>query len=100
MQFLDATRTADGQPVALKIIRTEFHPEEVNLARMFSSELHASHAHNHCFRLYDVLDVPDEDGMVLMVMPLLSDFTDPKFETIGEFVSFVKQIFEVSSIQL
>ena len=81
-------------------MHTEFHPEEVNLACMFSSEPHASHPHNHCFRLYGVLDVPDEDGMVLMVMPLLSDFTDPKFETIGEFVSFVKQIFEVSSIQL
>lgn len=68
---------------------------------MFSSAPHAAHAHNHCVRIYDVLDVPDEEGreLVLLVMPLLGDWREPGFGTVGEFVGFVGQVFEVGDIR-
>lgn len=96
--LMDATRVEDGQQVILKQLYTPDSPGEVDLGRLFSKEPHANHAHNHCVRIYDVLDVPDEEGLVLLVMPFLSDWRTPEFDTVGEFVGFVQQIFEVSAI--
>jgi hypothetical protein len=45
--------------------------------------------------IYDVLQVLDEDDRVLLVMPLLREYSSPRFDTFGEAVDFFKQIFEV-----
>lgn len=96
---MDAIRIEDGKQMVMKQVHPADAPEELVIGRLFSNDPQASDAHNHCLRICDVLNVPDEEGVVLMVMPLLSDWRTPEFETVGEFVSFVQQIFEVCSIR-
>jgi hypothetical protein len=67
----------------------------VDIGRFLSSEPLASDPLNHCVPIYDVLQVPDDDDKVLLVMPLLRDYNSPRFDTFGEVLDFFKQIFEV-----
>ncbi|KAH9834812.1 uncharacterized protein C8Q71DRAFT_766503 [Rhodofomes roseus] len=92
--ILDATRLSDGEPVVLKRILTSQHPYEVEITRFLCSEPLASDSRNHCVRLYDVLDVPNEDDMVVLVLPLLRRYDSPPFETVGEAVDFFTQVLE------
>ncbi|THH17972.1 hypothetical protein EUX98_g9032 [Antrodiella citrinella] len=80
--------------VLLKRIRRKVHPYEVEITQSFSKEPMKSHPHNHCIPLFDVLDVPDGDDTSIIVLPLLRLFDDPSFQTIGEVVEFIRQIFE------
>lgn len=82
----------------LKRIITSLHPDEVNIGRLLSSEPHASHVANHCIPVYDVLNVPSEDGEILLAMPFLTQWHTPRFKTIGEMVDFFKQLLEVSGL--
>lgn len=93
--MLDATRQEDGAQVMLKRVRTGRNPDEATIGRLLSSEPYASHPSNYCVPVYDVLDVPDEEGVILIVMPFLRYWEFPAFETIGEVVEFFRQIFEV-----
>lgn len=95
---MNATRITDGKQVALKRIITARYPNEVQLARLFCSETHVSDASNHSVPIYDVLDIPDLEGIVLLIMPLLAKCLPPDFDTVGEFVAFVEQIFGVSAV--
>jgi hypothetical protein len=97
---IDATRAADGSFVMLKQVKPSWHPDEVDIGRMFSSEPLASDPRNHCVPIYDVLQVPDDDELILLVMPLLHEHSGDElpFDTIGEAVEFIRQIFEVWSI--
>ncbi|KAH9931537.1 uncharacterized protein B0H18DRAFT_989848 [Fomitopsis serialis] len=92
--LLDATRIPDGESVVLKRILTTEHPYEVAITRFLSSEPLASDSRNHCVRLCDVLNVPNEDDTVILVMPLLRRYDSPPFETVGEAVDFFSQVFE------
>ena len=38
---------------------------------------------------------PDDHDVSIIVLPLLRQFNDPPFETVGEAVDFFRQIFEV-----
>jgi len=79
----------------LKQIKPSRHPDEVDIGRMFSSEPLASDARNHCIPIYDVLQVPNDDELILLVMPLLHENRNVPFGTIGEAVEFIRQMFEV-----
>jgi hypothetical protein len=94
---MDATRISDGATVALKMIFKSEHPYEVDISEFLSSEPLASESGNHCIPLYEVLEVPDNEDMLLLVMPFLRPYGDPRFETIGEAIEFFKQIFEVGT---
>ncbi len=96
---MDATRLSDGKIVKLKKIVDATHPHELEINQLFSSEPLASHPLNHCVPVYDVLDVPGEDGVHVIVMPLLRAFNDPPLYTIGEAIEFFDQIFHVSIAQ-
>jgi len=48
---------------------------------------------NHCVRLLDVIELPNEPP--IMVHPLLRPFDSPPIQTFGEFVTFFAQICEV-----
>ena len=96
--LLDATRISDGKIVKLKKVVDTTHRYELEINRLFSSEPYVSHPRNHCAPIYDALDVPGEDHVHVIVMPLLRPFTRPPFETVGEAIDFFHQIFEVSSI--
>ncbi len=39
--------------------------------------------------------VPDEPDTTILVLPLLRACNDPKWQTVGEILSFIKQNFEV-----
>ncbi|RDB25455.1 hypothetical protein Hypma_007493 [Hypsizygus marmoreus] len=90
--IMDATRR-DGSHVALKHINVSLHPDEAAIGQLFCSEPLASDPANHCIPILDVLRVPDDDTVIL-IMPLLYDNEIPPFETIGEVVEFFRQIFE------
>lgn len=92
---MDATRVADGALVMLKRVIHSIHPDEVELTEFFSTEPVASDPRNHCVRLHEVLSVPGDVAISIMVLPFLSLFTHPPFRTVGEVVDFVSQIFEV-----
>jgi len=94
---MDATRISDGEIVMMKrIVDTEQY-DELGIGKFFSSELLASNPKNHCVPLLDALEVPDYEGVVLLVMPILRPFKYPKICTYGEALEFFRQFFEVRS---
>ena len=70
------------------------HPHEVEIGRYFSSESLQADPANHCVPIYDVIPIPDEQR-VIIVMPLLRDYVSPSFFTFGEVVECFRQLFEV-----
>ncbi|TRM59178.1 hypothetical protein BD626DRAFT_539448 [Schizophyllum amplum] len=49
---------------------------------------------NHCAPVLEVLPVPDEDGTHIMVLPLLREYDQPRFDTVGEVVACLQQVIE------
>ncbi len=85
-------KCADGSTVILKRVRISEHPMEVEITQYLSS---IADKKNHSPQLKDVLIVPDDDELRILVFPLLRRFDDPEFDTIGEAVDFFRQLFEV-----
>lgn len=98
--ILDATRLSDGAFVTLKVVMQAEHPHEVEIGQFFSSEPLRSHPSNHCVPIYEVLRVPTDLGRMIIVMPLLREYTSPPFSTIGEALECFRQLFEVDKIVL
>jgi hypothetical protein len=94
---LDATRISDGEFVVLKAVRRNDHPFEVEVARYLTSEPLRSDPMNHSVPILDVLAIPDARRDII-VMPLLRPYSDPPFETLGEVVECVRQLFEVLNL--
>ncbi|KAJ6547720.1 kinase-like domain-containing protein [Mycena sp. CBHHK59/15] len=92
--IMDAARIKDGAFVSLKKIRPSKHPMETEIIAMFAAEPVGSDPQNHCVPLYEVLKVPGEEDMIILVMPFLSHWEDPCFATVGEIVDFFGQIIE------
>ncbi|KIM78803.1 hypothetical protein PILCRDRAFT_75089 [Piloderma croceum F 1598] len=90
LTLMDATRISDGPSVALKSIQPSVHPYEIEIGTYLSSKPLASDPQNHCVPIHKVLDVPDVDDRIILVMPLL--------QTFGESVDFFQQIFEVRGL--
>jgi hypothetical protein len=95
---MDAIRVSDGAPVALKRVNVKIHPHELDIARFFSTESMVKDQRNHCLPVLDVLQVPDEQDSILLVMNLVRPYHDPRFDTIGEAVECFRQLFEVRPI--
>jgi hypothetical protein len=95
---MDATRMADGKFVLLKCLQKSVYPFEVEIATFFSSPPLADDPNNHCVPVYEVLQLPDDDDQVIIVMPLLRKYGDPSFDTIGEIMEFFSQIFQVQNL--
>ena len=93
--LLDATRMVDDEIVMLKHIDRNVHPHEVEIGLYFSSEPLASHPKNHCIPIYEVLEIPNTHSEVILVMPFLREFDEPRMKSIGEAVEFFRQVFEV-----
>lgn len=98
---MDGIRESDGQSVTFKLLNTGTILEygtsflEGDLLR----ELHAGELGrdplNHCVPLYEVLHVPGDPNSRLLVTPMLRAMNDPPFDTVGEIVDCIRQIFEV-----
>ncbi|KAG2135802.1 hypothetical protein DEU56DRAFT_806610 [Suillus clintonianus] len=93
-QVVSATRMSDGAHVVLKRIQPSAHPHEIEISRFLSSEPLKGQRENHSVEMLDVLHIPDEADEAILVLPLLRPFDDPPFETIGEIIDFVRQVFE------
>lgn len=85
---------SDGLYISLKVVDKSVHPHEVDIGQYFTMEPLASDPKNHCVPFLDVLSVPNEEGKHILVMPLLLDFTMPRFDTVGEVVECLRQLFE------
>ena len=81
--------------VALKMIFKEKHPYEAGIHKFLTSGALAHEPSNRCIPLYDLLEVPDNEDMLILVMPFLRACHDPRFETIGEALDFFRQVIEV-----
>ncbi|KAF8996494.1 hypothetical protein BDQ17DRAFT_1514116 [Cyathus striatus] len=92
--LLDVLRVSDGKLVALKKVDVSENPDEVGIGCFFSSDLLAAQSKNQCIPLYDVIRIPDSPGHVLLVMPMMVRFYEPRFANIGEIVEFIRQLFE------
>ena len=57
---MDATRISDGRQVILKGLLAEEGPYELEINKLFSTEPLASNPRNHCVRLLDVIELPDD----------------------------------------
>ncbi|KAJ7100633.1 hypothetical protein B0H15DRAFT_770095 [Mycena belliarum] len=84
----------DGQRVVLKAISPSVHPHEIAIGRLFSAPPHSESSWNHCIPFLEVLDDPYDADKKLIVMPLCIPFDEPYFNTVGEVLDFIKQIFE------
>ena len=91
---MDATRISDGAYITLKSIRPSVHPYEEEIGTYLSSDP-LSDPKNHCVPIYEVLQVPDMDDRIILVMPLLRRYDRPPLQTFGECVDFFQQVFEV-----
>jgi len=81
----------------LKNVDPNEYPTECGIANYFSSKELADIPENHCVPIYEALQAPGEDITVL-VMPLLRKCMDPPFETVGEVMDFLGQVFEVRPV--
>jgi hypothetical protein len=93
---MDATRISDGKPVMLKMLPREEGPHELEINKLFSTEPLVSDPRNHCVRLLDVIELPNDPPII--VHPLLRPFFDPPLQTYGEFVTFFSHACEVSPV--
>ncbi|KAG1767447.1 hypothetical protein EDD22DRAFT_967852 [Suillus occidentalis] len=93
-RIMDATRLSDGLYVSLKVIKKSEHPHEAEIGRNFMKVELASDSKNHCVPFLDVLSVPGEDNTQIIVMPLLLDFSKLPFDSFGEVVEMLRQLFE------
>ena len=93
---LDATQISTGDIVMMKKVSRQWHPYEVQLTKMLASEPLRSHPKNHCVPIIEILDVPDDPDLNILVMPLLSFMDEPRFETVGEVLECYRQILEVT----
>lgn len=93
-KVMDATRISDGAFVVLKPINIAMYEEEIPIGLWFSEEPQASDPANHCVPILEVLDFPDVPGKRIIVMPQLCRYDKPRFDTVGEAVEFMRQVFQ------
>ena len=84
----------------LKLVDIVEFPNEIDITTFLSSKELANAPENHCVPILEVLKPRDDQRHVILVMPLLRACLNPPFETVGEVVEFLRQIFEVNSICL
>ena len=80
----------------LKAVDIRENPDELEIATYFSSKQLSDIPENHCVPIFETLKVPDDDYHVILVMPVLRNCMNPPFETVGEVIDFLGQVFDVS----
>ncbi|KIK41252.1 hypothetical protein CY34DRAFT_806284 [Suillus luteus UH-Slu-Lm8-n1] len=93
-RIMDATRLSDGLYVSLKLVEKSEYPHEAEIGLYFMSSKLASDPKNHCVPFLEVLSVPDDNDKQIIVMPLLLNFVKLRFDTFGEVIECLRQLFE------
>ncbi|TFK74307.1 hypothetical protein BDN72DRAFT_955922 [Pluteus cervinus] len=91
---IDATRIEDGKHVILKRVDIKDHPYELDITKLWSSEALSGNPQNHCIPLLQVLYPPDHTDHVIFVLPFLRKFNAPRFDTVGEVIDCLDQLFK------
>ncbi|QRV87085.1 kinase domain protein [Ceratobasidium sp. AG-Ba] len=95
---LDAVRISDQLQVMLKmLVPSEDDREgeqELEILQYFSSPPHDEDSTNHVVPCLDTFPIPDVEGGMLFVMPLLGKYKNPPFYDLSEIHDFLTQIFE------
>ncbi|KAF8517443.1 hypothetical protein BU17DRAFT_12518, partial [Hysterangium stoloniferum] len=92
--IMAATRISNGAVVQLKKISLSKHGNEFSIATHFSSKLLASEPQNHCIPVVEVIKIPKDKNIVVLVFPNFLSLRDAKFETRDDIMEFLGQIFE------
>lgn len=96
--LMDALRLSDGVMVMMKKLKASNSQELEMNQRFYSGLLPVDDLHNHCVPIYEILRLPDDENVYLIVMPFLRPWWPTlyniPFSTVGEGVAFVRQIFE------
>ncbi|TFY71472.1 hypothetical protein EVG20_g1547 [Dentipellis fragilis] len=95
--IMDAIRTTDGSYVTLKkldMTQSRSDMAEIELNKYLSSKKLTADPRNHCVKVFEIFQLPDEQHVYIMAMQSLRPFDDPLFTTIGEAIAFFTQIFE------
>ena len=93
---MEGAHLRNARRVMLRTVPPEEGPHEPQNGRMFSSGEIATTSRNHCVPQLGVMTLPNL-GQLLMVMPFLRHFDNPRFQTLGESVAFFTQICEACS---
>lgn len=97
-RIMDAVRIADDRLVMFKLIKKSHYPHELEITQFLADTTRAD-PRNHTVPILDVFDVHDDADFTIIVMPLLRQCDRPKWKTVGEVISFLCQIFEVSLLR-
>ncbi|TBU31687.1 hypothetical protein BD311DRAFT_656397 [Dichomitus squalens] len=92
--LMDAVSIPDNQLVVLKKVLKSFNPLEVEVVQYLSSEALRSDPRNHTVPILEIFSVPDDPEATVLVMPLMRQCDDPAWQTVGEIVAFLTQVFE------
>ncbi|KAK7448445.1 hypothetical protein VKT23_013707 [Stygiomarasmius scandens] len=100
--LMDAIRTSDGLMVMIKKLQVPdlANPSrELQMNQLFHSGfLSVDDAHNHCIPVNEILRLPEDEHVHLVVMPFVTPWwpywRDLPFDTIGEALGFMRQLFE------
>ena len=95
---MDAVRICDNQPVMLKMVALPGQPDshELSVIHYLSLPDVSQDPQNRCVPIYDILyNIPDDPQNAIVVMPLLRQFDSPRFDTVGEILGFLQEIFKV-----
>ncbi|KIM39283.1 hypothetical protein M413DRAFT_447226 [Hebeloma cylindrosporum] len=87
---VDAVRISDGPKVVIK--KVDLSTNELPLGVKLSSAELRSDPRNHAVPILDVVLIPGNDEVALLVMPFLMDFHDLPFRRVGEVVEMVEQL--------
>jgi hypothetical protein len=93
---LDATRVTDGVKVVLKRVHSD--GDEVQIALHLSSVEMSSDPRNRTVPILDVITLPD-DKYILLVMPYLRVFNTPPFHCRGEVVEALRQFLQACVLE-
>ncbi|QRV87122.1 kinase domain protein [Ceratobasidium sp. AG-Ba] len=98
LRRLDATRIADELQVVIKMLIPSSNDregdQELEILQHFSSPPLKNDPANHVVPCLDSFPIPDVEGGMFFVMPLLGKYKNPPFYSISEIHDFLVQIFE------
>ncbi|KAJ1300211.1 hypothetical protein OPQ81_011958 [Rhizoctonia solani] len=98
IRTLDATRLSDHLQVIIKMVVPSDDDregeEEVDILQRLSSDPYSADPRNHAVECLESFAIPEIEGGVFYVMPLLRDYNNPPFYNLGEIHELLVQVFE------
>jgi hypothetical protein len=100
--LIDATRLRDSEYVVLKPVGRATNPDEEAVALLIGSpsSVLSTDPRNHSIPIYETLPVPGDEGTGILVMALGRSYRNPPWDTVGEMLDCIIQIFEVCYVRL